>query len=135
MLCTCFSTVPSVTQRRCGDARVGATFSHQLEHLALARAEVGEWIADAARGDELLHERGVDGGAALQDAVERVEELVHVRDPALQEVAAALAAREQVHRVLDVDVRRQHQDRRLRASRRGSRGRRPGPRSCASAAS
>ena len=114
MLCTCFSTVPSVTQRLMGDAGVGATFSHQLEHLALPRAEVGDWIADAARRNEPLHERGVDGGAAFQYAVERIEELVLVGDPALQEVAAALPAREQVHRVLDVDMRRQHEDRRFR---------------------
>ena len=50
-----------------GDPGVGAALSHQLEHLAFARAEAASGSSDAARGDELLHERGVDGGAALQD--------------------------------------------------------------------
>ena len=43
-----------------------------------------------------------------------VEELVDVRDPALQEVAGSLAAREQRGRVLDLDVGREDEDRDLR---------------------
>ena len=45
------------------------------------------------------------------------------------------AAREQLHRVLDLDVRRQHEDRRLRELLADRARRRRGPRSCASAAS
>jgi hypothetical protein len=43
-------------------------------------------------------------GAALDDALERLDELGDVGDAALQQVTAALAAREQVHGVLDLDV-------------------------------
>ena len=61
--------------QRVRNTGVGAALGHQREHLALARPELVERIPDAARGDELLHERGIDDGAALQDAPERVEEL------------------------------------------------------------
>ena len=40
-------------------------------------------------GDELLDERGIDDRAALDDPLERVDELVDVGDAALQQVAAA----------------------------------------------
>ena len=96
-----------------GDAGVRPALRHQREHLALARREHVERVVHAPRGHELPHERRVDRGAALHDALERVGELVHVRDAVLEQVRAALAAREQVHRVLHLDVRREDDDRRL----------------------
>lgn len=40
-----------------------------------------------------------------------LEEVGHVDDATLEQIADALAAAEQFHRVLDVDMRRQHEDR------------------------
>jgi hypothetical protein len=108
MLRTCFSTVPSVTHSRC------APLGHERQHLALARAEVVEWILEAARGDELPHERRVDHRAAVDDAIEVLEEVVDVGDPALQQVTGSLAAGEQIHRVIDLGVGGEDEDRDLR---------------------
>jgi hypothetical protein len=88
-----------------GDAGVRAAFGHKREHLALARRKHVEGVFYAARGDELLDERGIDDRSSPDDPLERLDEFVHVRDAALQQVAAALAAGEQVRRLLDLDVR------------------------------
>jgi hypothetical protein len=39
-----------------------------------------------------------------------VEEVGHVGDPVLEQVADAAPAGQQLHRMLDLDVRREHQD-------------------------
>src|SRR5258708_32924029 len=79
------------------DAGIGAAFGHEGEHLTLARGEDVQRIVAAAGGDELLDEGGVDDGTAARDPAERVDELVDVGNPALGQVAAALAAGESVH--------------------------------------
>ena len=48
--------------------------------------------------------------AALDDACERVQELVHVGDAALEQVADPTSTGQQLHRVLDLSVGGQHQD-------------------------
>jgi hypothetical protein len=97
-----------------GDPGVRTSLGHQREHLPLPRAEHVERILDAARGDKLLDERRIDDRAALDDPIDGVDELLDVGHPALQEIAAALAARQQVHRVIDLHVGGEEEDRRLR---------------------
>ena len=97
-----------------GDAGVRAALGHEREHLALARREDVERVVGATGGDELLDERWIDDRRSLDDPLERLDELVHVGHAALQQVAAALAAREQVRRLLDLDVRGENEDRGLR---------------------
>jgi hypothetical protein len=63
---------------------------------------------------ELLDERRIDDRPSLDDPLERFDEFVHVRHAALQQVATALAAGEQVRRLLDLDVRGENEDRDLR---------------------
>src|SRR5262249_26180115 len=63
----------------------------------------------AARRDELLHEGRVDDGTTLDDALERLEKVVHIRDAALQQISAPLAADEEIHRMLYFDVGREHE--------------------------
>src|SRR4051812_19721846 len=103
MLWTCFSTVPLRDPQTTRDAGVRAALGHEREHLALARREHVERVLDPPGGDELLHERGIDDRSSSDDPLERLDEVVDVRDAALQEVAAALAAGEQVCRLLDLD--------------------------------
>ena len=67
MLRTCFSTACSVTTRRVGDALVGASFGHQLEHFALAGGEFVERVIRAV-ADEQRDDGGVERGAAACDA-------------------------------------------------------------------
>ena len=110
MLWTCLATVPSVTHRRRAITGVRATLGHQREHLALARRQLVEWVIDAPRRDELLNERRVDDRTAFDDALERLEEVVHVRDATLQQIPASLATGEEIHRVLDLHVGRENED-------------------------
>jgi len=100
--------------QRVRDSRVRTPFGHQRQHLALSCAEDVQWVFDPPGGDELLHERRVDDRSALDHPLQRLHELPHVRDAALQQVAGALAAREQVHRLFDLGVSRQNKDRRVR---------------------
>ena len=97
-----------------GDAGVRATLGHEREHLALARREHVERIFGSAGGKQLLNERGIDDRSSVNDPFERLDELVHIGDAALQQVAAALAAGEQVRRLLDLDVSGENEDRGLR---------------------
>src|SRR5918996_5642394 len=96
------------------DAAVGPAFSHQRENLALARRELLERIVGRAGGDKLDDQRRVDDRTAAAKAVDALKELVDVRNPALQQVAASLPARQERRRVLDLDVGREDKDRRLR---------------------
>ena len=96
------------------DAGVRAAFGHQLEDLALARREALERVLGRTGRQELDDEREVDDRAAAAHAVEALEELVDVRDPALQQVAGSLPARQERRRVLDLDVGREDEDRGLR---------------------
>ena len=113
MLRTCFSTVPSVTHswraipalERPSAISASTSRSRGAEHV--------ERIVRPAGRDELLHQRRVDDGAAAAERSQRLQELVDVGDPALEQVAAALPAGQQVHRMLHLDVGRQHQDRDL----------------------
>jgi hypothetical protein len=57
----------------------------------------------SARGSS-RRQAGIDDGAAACDPLERVDEVGGVHHPALEQVADALAALEQVHRRLDLDV-------------------------------
>ena len=65
-------------------------------------------------GDELLDERGIDDRSSLDDPLQRLDELVHVRDAALQQVATALAAGQEFGRPLDLNVSGENDDCRLR---------------------
>ena len=93
---------------------VRPALGHEGQHVALARGQLFERVAYTPRPHELLDERGVDDGTTGVDPLERVRELVDVSDPRLQHVADAAASAEQLHRVLDLDVRGQDEDRDLR---------------------
>ena len=135
MLVTCFSTARSGDHEPLGDRLVRAALGHQLEHLALARRQLLERIVAAAPADELRDDGRVERRAALGDAAHRRGELVHVGDAVLQQVADALGAlAEQLHRVGRLDVLRQDEHARSRASARGSPSPRAAPRRSASAA-
>jgi signal transduction histidine kinase len=93
------------------DPRVGRALGHQGQHLALARRQDVERVVAAAGQDELLHQGRIHHRGAGGDAPDRVYEVRDVGDPALQQVADALAARQQVHRLGHLDVRGQDDDR------------------------
>src|ERR671919_644398 len=67
-----------------------------------------------AGGEELLNQRRVDNRCSFDDSPEGVDEVVHIADAALQQVAAPLAACKEVRSLLHLDVRRQYEDRGLR---------------------
>ena len=79
----------------------------KAEHLELTRRQVDQWVPVAAH--QLAHDERVEHGAARGHGRERAEEVVEVADPVLEQVAdAAVAGREQVVGVGDLDVLREH---------------------------
>src|SRR6266581_4000133 len=113
MLRTCFSTVPSVTQswRAMPALERPSAISASTSR---SRGESVERVVAVPGRDEFLDEAGVDNGASARDPPKCVDELVHVGDAALEEVADALPAGEELHRVLDLGMRRQNENARLR---------------------
>ena len=92
MLVTCFSTARIGHEHALGDRLVRAALGHQLEHLALARSQLGQRVVAPAAADELRDDRRIERRAALGDAANRGRELVDVGDPVLEQVADALGA-------------------------------------------
>jgi hypothetical protein len=71
-----------------GDAGVGTSLGHQVQHLALARSQSVQWVTGAAQqqlGDDL----GVQDGAARRDPAQGVDELLDVGDALLEQMADA----------------------------------------------
>jgi PAS domain S-box-containing protein len=93
-----------------GDPGVRAAFGHQGQHLLLARTEALQGVVVPRRGDQFLNQGRVDDRPPLDDAVERLDEVVHVGDAVLQQVTAPASGADQVHRLLDLDVGGKHQD-------------------------
>jgi hypothetical protein len=65
-------------------------------------------------GQQFLDDGGVDHGAAECDPFEGVDKILDPYDPALEQIADAVAAAQEVDRRLDLNVRRQEQDPDLR---------------------
>ena len=119
---TCFSTVDSVIHSVCAIPAFERPSAIRREHLPLAGRQDVERVPRAACGNELLDERGIDDRGALDDPLERVDEVLDVGDTALEQVAAPLAAREQRSRALHLHVRGESDDggiRKLLADRLG----------------
>src|SRR5690348_6784245 len=96
-----------------GDAGVGASLGHEPKHLALTRAQHIERIPSPPRCDQFLDYGRINDRAALDNPLNHLDEVVDVGDAALQQVTAAFSVREQIHRVLDLDMRRKDEDRGL----------------------
>jgi hypothetical protein len=100
---------------RFGDRRVRPPLRHQPEHLQLSRRQALERPPRPATREQLRDDLGVEGGAAPGDAAHRVDEVVDVDDPVLEQIAdAAAALGEQLGRVRVLDVLRDDEDRHLR---------------------
>jgi len=80
----------------------------------LSAQEIRERIVAPPNLDQRLDEPRVDYRSPCPNPAERVHEVVHVHDPALEQVADPLAGREKVCRVLDLDVSREDEDADLR---------------------
>ena len=64
-LCTCFSTVPSVTQSFCAMPAFERPSAIRCKQFTLACAQCVERILDPAGGDEFLNQRGSTTDAPL----------------------------------------------------------------------
>jgi hypothetical protein len=93
-----------------GDAGVRAPFGHQGQHLALASRELRQRVSVSSDSDECLHETRVDDGSARRDPLKCIHELVHRQDAALEQVADPIPGREELCRILDLDMRREDED-------------------------
>ena len=88
-----------------GDPVVGEAFDDQREHVAFARRERGERVADALAAEHARDDLRIERGAAGRDAADRGQELVEVGDAVLEQVADALrVVAEQLQRSLQLRV-------------------------------
>ena len=123
MLFTCVSIVFGLRKSFAQIALFERPSAIRPEHLALARCQLGERVVLGAAPEELRDDLGVDRGSAAPDAVHRVEEVVELDDPVLEQVAEPLGRlAEEPERVARLDDLR-------RARGCGARGARPGARS------
>src|ERR1700689_3666791 len=76
-------------QRVC-DSPVGATLSHQREHLAVPRSESVDWTALSTSADQPGDDLRVQHGPARSHAPDGVDEARDIADAMLEEVADAL---------------------------------------------
>jgi hypothetical protein len=96
------------------DPGVRPAFRHQRQHFTLARGQDPERITGAAGSDQFVNQHRIHHGGAADDPLHGLDEFRHVEDAALEQVAAALPAGQQVQRVLHLDMCRKDQDRGLR---------------------
>ena len=118
----CFSTAPSVTTSSRAICGVGAALGHQPEHLALARRSArASGSSRRRRTNSCATTCGSSTVPPRATRSQRVEELVDVRDPVLEQVAdRARPVGQQVVGVGDLDVLGEHQHRRAGHRRRAS---------------
>jgi hypothetical protein len=94
-----------------GDGAVAEALGHQRQDVALTRAEPFQAGVLPGAGEQLRHDLGVDGGAAVRHAPQRVQELLDPADPFLEQIAeAADTAREQIRGEGLLDVCGEHED-------------------------
>src|SRR5215470_814313 len=96
-----------------GDTGVGQPFGHQRQHSAFPFGQDRQRVLGAGGAADKLRDDGrIHGGTTSGDAAYRVEEVVDLQDPVLEEIAQpGGAGLEQVHRGGGLDVLGQ-QDRR-----------------------
>ena len=106
----CFSTVPPVTKRRREMPALERPSAIRVSTWRSRAEKRGKRVLAPARGHQLPNQRRVHDRAAPGDPLQRVQELFHIGDAALEQVADAISASQQLHRVLDLSVSGQHQD-------------------------
>ncbi len=93
-----------------GDALVGPSLGHQLEHLALAWREPVQRVVAALAAEHVRDDGGIEHRAARRDPPHRVGEQREVGDAVLEQVADALGVvADQVDRVALLRVLAEHQ--------------------------
>ena len=96
--------------QRVDDRVVAPPLGHHAQHLELAGGEPVDGIV-AVADQQLGHDLGVERGAAGGHPAQRVQEVGHLGDPVLEQVAdAAGLDRQQFGGVALLDVLGQHQD-------------------------
>jgi hypothetical protein len=96
------------------DSRVRSTFRNQGEYVALPRREIGQRIGASAPREQVGNQTWINYRATHGDAFDRIDHLVDVGDPALEQVSDSLASAKQIHRGLDFDMRRKEKYSNLR---------------------
>jgi hypothetical protein len=84
---------------------VGTAFGDQRQDLPLTVGEHAQRVDPVLLAEQFLHQDRVYHGAASRYPLERVDQVLHLRDPRLQEIADAVSAAEEVNGGFDLDVR------------------------------
>jgi Domain of unknown function (DUF1731) len=112
MLLMCLPTAFSVATSRPAIAALERPLGHQREHLALPRRQPLERPVAPGCGDQPRHHLRVQDRAAGGHLAQRGQEALDVGDAVLEQVAdRALAAREQLAGVQELDVLAEHEHR------------------------
>ena len=106
---TCPSTVRSVRNSRRATPLLRASFGDERQHLSLAGGQRRQRIVAApAHAEQLRDDLGIQCRATVADATQRVQEIVDIQHPVLEQVAES-AGGDQVDGVPALDVlREQH---------------------------
>ena len=94
---------------RC-DAEVRVSFGHQRKDVSFAPSQLCKRIVSVTLCDQFLDKGRVDYRAAFGNAIECVDEVIRLHDPALKQVADASAPLKEIKRGVDLDVSRQDED-------------------------
>src|SRR5213593_2858327 len=93
------------------DRGVRASLRHELQHLAFALGEVADEVPMSTADHQLRDHLRIDGRSTRGNASHGLDEIVHVGDPVLEQVADPIgAALEQPERVRGLDVLRKKED-------------------------
>src|SRR3954451_3434503 len=97
-------------EQRPADGAVGAALRHAGEHSSLALAEALERVANAPAAHKLGDHGGIDDETPSRDPTNRVDQLFHIIDAVLEEVAGAAGGfLDEAQRIVRLDVLRQHE--------------------------
>src|SRR5229473_1756469 len=89
--------------------------SHEAENRPLATRQVFDQVVGPLPAQELGYHEWIDRGPAVAHAAHRIEELIEVREPILEQIADAIRAlAQEVESVVTFYILRQHQDTHLR---------------------
>ena len=92
------------------DAAVRVSFGHQREDVSFTPRQLCKRVVSLALCDKLADKSRVDYRAAVRNAIERIDEVIRLHDPALKQIADASAPLQEVKRRVDLDVSRQDED-------------------------
>ena len=84
---------------------VGTPFGDQRQDFPLAVGEHAQRVDPVLLPEQFLHQDRIYHGTASRYPLKRIDQVLHFRDPRLQQIADAVSAAEEVNGGIDLDMR------------------------------